>query len=364
MIKILHIVEDYSFSSGGIRTVVKNLTEELSSLNYSSFILTSLKEKKDNNVYVVDSNKKPWLYSSDWKKKIQQICKEKKIDCIHIHGTWMFPQFIAAKFSVQNKIPFVLTPHGMFEPWLWQKGTLKKKAYFNFLTYKYFSKAAIVHAITNQEKLNLKKLLFNDNMIEIPNLIKVSRLDNEVAINKEKYLFYIGRLDQKKGIDILIKAFIKVNPRDVKLKIAGEFNSYKEELDKIVKDSSIKASNIEFLGFVKGKVKDDLIKNAIALVAPSHSEVIGMVNLEAAILKTPVITTHQTGLSKFWQDNGGFLINPNEQELTISIKKVLNWSKEKRKIEGEKLYDFVMKNYTWQNKLEDWRNLYKSIFNG
>ena len=28
----------------------------------------------------------------------------------------------------------------MFEPWLWKKGTLKKKMYFNLLTKKYFSK--------------------------------------------------------------------------------------------------------------------------------------------------------------------------------------------------------------------------------
>ena len=44
----------------------------------------------------------------------------------------MFPQFIAAKFCSDNKIPFVLTTHGMYEPWLWEKGTLKKKIYFNF----------------------------------------------------------------------------------------------------------------------------------------------------------------------------------------------------------------------------------------
>jgi glycosyltransferase involved in cell wall biosynthesis len=361
MIKILHIVENYSFSSGGIRTVVKNLTKELSSHNYVSFILTSLKEDEDSNVYLVNSDKNPWLYSSKWKEKIQQIYTEKKIDCIHIHGTWMFPQFIAAKFSFQNKIPYVITPHGMFEPWLWENGTLKKKMYFHFLVQKYFVKATIIHAITSQEKRNLKKLFPEVNILEIPNLIINQKEDKEKEFIDNKYLLYIGRLDQKKGIDLLIRSYLKLNPNKIKLKIAGEINSYKEKLVKIINDSNIDANNIEFLGFVKGEAKEDLIKNAIALVAPSHSEVIGMVNLEAAILKTPVITTYQTGLSKLWQENGGFLINPNEKELTNTLKKVLSWTNEKQKEEGEKLYQFVLQNYTWGNRIHDWKKLYNSI---
>ncbi|ARV15522.1 glycosyltransferase [Polaribacter sp. SA4-12] len=361
MIKILHIVENYSFSSGGIRTVVKNLTKELSSHNYVSFILTSLKEDEDSDVYLVNSDKKPWLYSSNWKKKIQQICTEKKLDCIHIHGTWMFPQFIAAKFCFQNNIPYVITPHGMFEPWLWENGTLKKKIYFHLLVQKYFSKATIIHAITSQEKRNLKKLFPEVNVSIIPNLIINKKEELVDELNKNKYLLYIGRLDKKKGIDLLIKAYIKLNPNEIKLKIAGEINSYKEDLVKIINDSNIDANNIEFLGFVKGKAKEDLIKNAIALVAPSHSEVIGMVNLEAAILKTPVITTYQTGLSKLWKENGGGLINPNEKELTAALKNVLSWTDEKQKEEGEKLYKFVLQTYTWENRVHDWKKLYNSI---
>ena len=359
--KILHVVENYSFSSGGIRTVVKNLTEELLDQNYTSFILTSSKEKEDKSVYVVNSDKKPWLYSKEWKMKIDQICREKKINCIHIHGTWMFPQFIAAKYSIKNKIPFVISTHGMFEPWLWEKGKFKKKVYFNFLTKKYFSKATVIHSITVEETENLKKIFINGNIVEIPNLITEQKEDLDLIDHKEKYILYIGRLDEKKGIDLLIKSFIKINPKNVKLKIAGEFNIYKEILDKIIESSNIDSNNIEFLGFVKAKTKHKLIKNAFVLVAPSHSEVIGMVNLEAAILKIPVITTYQTGLSKLWQENGGFLINPNQKELISSLKEVLKWSQEKQIEQGEKLYNFVLQNYTWKNRIQDWEKLYNSV---
>jgi glycosyltransferase involved in cell wall biosynthesis len=361
--RILHIVEDFSFSGGGIRTVVKNLSEELKKNSYNSYIITSKKEKEDN-VYLVESSDKPWLYSKDWKNKIQTISNQKHIDCIHIHGTWMYPQFIAAKYSSENNIPFILSPHGMYEPWLWEKGTLKKKLYFKYLTKRYFEKASIIHAITVEEKKNLKKIFPKTQLNEIPNLIKSDNNHLETSLNKENYLLYLGRLDEVKGLNILIKSFIKIDPKNIKLKIAGSFNAYKLVLDKIIKESNFDSNKIEFLGFVKNDAKEQLVKNAIAVVAPSYSEVIGMVNLEAAILKTPVITTYQTGLKKEWNKNGGVLINPNFKELNVAIKKVLNWSKEKRNQEGEKLYNFVLKNYTWKNRIKDWLKLYSSIIDG
>jgi glycosyltransferase involved in cell wall biosynthesis len=86
-----------------------------------------------------------------------------------------------------------------------------------------------------------------------------------------------------------------------------------------------------------------------------------MVNLEAALYKTPVITTYQTGIDKDWQDKGGFLINPNEQELTVALKKAINLTLEERNDRGKKLHDFVLKKYSWENRFFDWIKLYESM---
>ena len=89
-----------------------------------------------------------------------------------------------------------------------------------------------------------------------------------------------------------------------------------------------------------------------------------MGNLEAGIHKTPVSTTHQTGLNKLWGENGGFLINPDVKELTFSLNKVFKWSNKERNLAGEKLYRFVSQNYTWKSRIKDWINLYNNILDG
>lgn len=357
MIRILHIVEDFSVKSGGLRTVVQSLDFHLKSLGYKSYILSSGKEKEDK-IFIVEASNK-WLYSKQWKDKIYDILKAKKIDVFHIHGVWLYPQYIAAKIAVKEKLPFVLSTHGMLQPWMWKKGKLKKKIYFNFLIKKTFNNASLLHTITENETENLRKLFINQNFKEIPNLIFMDKSLEPITI-VEKYILYIGRLNKTKGIDLLIKAFSSINQKDFKLKIAGEINSYKEELDKIILKFDLN-DKIEFLDIVKGDFKTSLFKKAWVVVSPTYSDVIGMVNLESASFKTPVITTYKTGLKEEWNMNGGKLINPNVEELKEALFEVLSWNENERNENGTILYNFVLKNYSWNYQLSKWDELYQSI---
>jgi glycosyltransferase involved in cell wall biosynthesis len=112
---------------------------------------------------------------------------------------------------------------------------------------------------------------------------------------------------------------------------------------------------------ISGTKKEELYKNAFLFVSPSRAEAIGIVNLEAARHKTPVITSFNTGLDKGWASNGGMLINPNEDELTKALNKALDWSDEVRNRNGQKLYNFVKKNYSWEERITDLAKLYRHI---
>lgn len=358
--KVLHIVEDFSLNSGGLRTVVKDLYFFLEKQGVAQIILSSNKEE-DDDVQVVSANNS-WLYSSNWKKTISELNNKHNFDFFHIHGVWLYPQYIAAKFCIKNKIPFIISFHGMYEPWLWEKGTIKKKIYFNLLTKQLFKKASFHHVITPQEKQTIINLFKTDKTVEIPNLISKNNFKVQ-AKEESNYVLFLGRLDEKKGIDLLVKAFGNLNKEGYKLFIAGKKNRYKNELEHLINKLGIK-NKVNFLGLVSGQEKQELICNATVLVAPSHSEVIGMVNLEAGILKTPVITTHQTGIDSEWNNNGGKLINPNVVEIETALQEILDFSVDERIKMGKTLHDFIVKKYSWENRIKDWITLYKSVKNG
>jgi glycosyltransferase involved in cell wall biosynthesis len=359
VMNVIHILEDFSFQSGGIRTVVLDLHTRLLNHNINSKILTTKIEDGDQAIKV-EGDKTPWRYSKNLKSTLKNLNSKHAISLIHIHGVWMYPQYGAAKFAKQNNIPFLITCHGMYEPWLWSQGTFKKKLYFNLVIKSTFSKANYLHAITNNEAIEIKALFPRTPTVEIPNLI-----DSNIAVDgefnsTEKYVLFVGRLDPKKGIDLLINAFSNVNPEGFRLKIAGNFNDYKKELDELVVSLDLE-NRIDFLGLITGDEKVKLFKNAHVFVAPSHSEVVGMVNLEAAIYKTPVITTFQTGLKKEWSENGGILIDPNVNEIESALRTAFNWTIEQRNENGLKLHNFVLKAYSWQYRFDDWIKLYESM---
>ncbi|AGC76577.1 glycosyltransferase involved in cell wall biosynthesis [Nonlabens dokdonensis] len=348
MKSLFHITEDISRASGGVRTVVKDLKNQFP----LSTLLSTVKDKDD--VDIIEFKKSgPWLYSPQLKEYLNQI-PQKPI--FHLHGVWMHAQYIAAKIAAKRKVPFIVSPHGMYEPWLWKEGALKKKLYFYLLSKSAFAKARYIHAITPDEQKNLQKLFSKTEVVCIPNAIEIEDLIERDKPHKP-YILFLGRIHPKKGIKLLIEVFNSLKALDFDLKIAGPENDHIQELKLLAKGNE----RISFLGAVRGKEKKRLYRNAHVFIAPSYSEVVGMVNLEAAMMATPVITTYQTGLLKEWGQNGGILIDPNQKELKNAIQVVSKWTSKERDAAGKKLREFVINEYSWKVNKPKWEQLYNSM---
>ena len=346
--QLYHITEDISRASGGVRPVVKVLQSQF----YNSQILTTEKDRDDLNILSF-SHKGPWLYSKDLKNYLNTIDSN---TIFHLHGVWMHAQYIAAKIAIAREIPFIITPHGMFEPWLWKSGKLKKKLYLKLFTSSAFAKARYLHAITPEEKKTLQILFPKTEVICIPNAIEI-----EDVIDRKKpirpYFLFLGRVHPVKGVQMLIEVFKTLKSLDFDLIIAGPESEHRNELEAL----AFNDKRIKFIGEIRGLKKKELYRNAHTFVAPSYSEVVGMVILEAAMMGTPVITTFQTGLLKEWGNNGGILINPTFNELKTALVEASKWNDQQRKLNGNKLRNFMIQEYSWKVNKPKWEALYNSM---
>lgn len=360
MKNIYQITEDVSFNSGGVRTVLINLDDFINSSNINkSSILTNFKEKTDSYLVFKPNNLKIWNYSLNYQKYLHSKISE--IDVLHLHGVFMHPQFASSKLALQNNVPFIISPHGMLEPWHLNDKKIKKELYLKFILHKMLAKSNFLHAITPLEKENLFKLTNHKNIFEIPNFIYHSKIPKEINYNpSEEYFLFLGRIHPKKGLDLLIESMMKIENKKIKLKIVGEENQYSNELKKICEKHNLN-NRVEFLGSVYGNDKYNLYSNAIAFVAPSYSEAIGMVNLEAAVCKTPVITTYNTGINPDWNLNGGVMINTNTKELILALNDASNWSQKERNERGNLLSTYVINNYSWEEKGHLWTEAYNNL---
>jgi len=183
-----------------------------------------------------------------------------------------------------------------------------------------------------------------------------------VSYKLEKKIVFLGRLHPKKGVDMLIKAFHygRLGP-DWKLVIAGpNFDPiYGRLLRELVANFNLE-NQVSFIGSIFGPEKHKLLASSWVVVVPSYSDVVALVNLEAAAVATPTITTIQTGLGD-WADSGGLLIDAAIEPLRHALENAADWSLGERQARGAQARAFVQERYSWQAIGPHWAAAYPKI---
>jgi glycosyltransferase involved in cell wall biosynthesis len=174
----------------------------------------------------------------------------------------------------------------------------------------------------------------------------------------------MGRLHPGKGIDLLMRAFARLPQNPFRLKIAGPTQpreqAYADAVHRLAADLGLGA-RVSFTGIVQDHIKWQLYRHAWAFCLPSFSEVIGLVNLEAAAAGTPVITTYETGILEEWERCGGMLIHPGEEEIYHALHAAMAWSAEERQQRGARLRALVKEQYSWERVGQQWQDIYSKL---
>ena len=173
-----------------------------------------------------------------------------------------------------------------------------------------------------------------------------SNADVKLSPRLENYLLFAGRLNQTehKGIDVLVKSFDKANLKDdIKLVLCGA-GELDDSIKKAIEDSK-KRSRIIVLPFEKNVFP--LMKNAIALLAPSRWEGFSMVHLEALSVGTPVLSTLCGGAAEVIQPGINGFLSPVDDvdEFAKNIEKAISYAFDKQQIKNS-IQNFTRRSYS------------------
>jgi glycosyltransferase involved in cell wall biosynthesis len=225
-------------------------------------------------------------------------------DLVHFHGLWQrrFPKIAA---SAQNaRIPIVVSPHGMLEPWALNHKRWKKLPYFHLVEKRWLSRAGCVLATAEPEGARLRELLPATRIESIPlGLTGDAHPDYAGARAQlgwredETVLLYLSRLHEKKGLDLLIGALATAEKKaNTRLVIVGpeEQPGFVQKCRLLAEKLSMNLPRIDWLGPVWGEGRFRFFQGADLFCLPTHSENFGLVVLESLQVGTPVLTTTGT----------------------------------------------------------------------
>lgn len=289
-------------------------------------------------------------------------------DVVHIQSIFSTPTPISLFYCWLFSRKIILSPRGALGEWCLNKGNFIKKWWLRFLI-KPFLKNVIWHATSEQEKNDILRLFDSTRIKIIPNGIDFEELSSSKV--REDYfssgydvgrssriIVSMGRLERKKGFDILIKSISKIinDGQDVRLFIAGPDYGELSNLTELSRDLGIE-DKVIFVGNISGDDKVNFFGAADVFAMPSHNENFGNVYAESLACGTPIVASKNTP----WQDvekyGCGKWVDNTVEATTSAILELLS---EDRLSLKEKSRKFVKK-YTWNHVAYEFEKLYQEL---
>jgi glycosyltransferase involved in cell wall biosynthesis len=302
-IRVLHVIDHLGY--GGAPVVVKNITEKLDPEHIETIVCAlrtnpdalSIKTKTISLTY---HRYNPFAFL-----KIAKLCKQHKINIIHAHLQKSIISCLLAGFFCDAKI--IIHEHGP----IFRRGT---GCIYRLLLKLLAKKASVAIANSHATVEALKQTAGFDeqNAYAVTNFVDFTRFDHKLydrnkardalGITQEKKVVgFVGRLDNCKGVDLLINSAAILCKKDplYHFVVVGH-GTQRNHLERLVNQLSLK-ENVTFTGLCKNP--PEVISAFDVAVVPSRREAFGIAAIEFMRMKIPVIASPVGGLVEIVQHN-------------------------------------------------------------
>ncbi|MCE7059960.1 glycosyltransferase [Dyadobacter sp. CY343] len=298
-------------------------------------------------------------------------------DVVHMHGIWHFGSL--APFLIPSKAAKVITIHGLLDKWAVAHSKWKKQIVTALYQKRLLGKADLIQINNTDEEEDVVRYLGYrpKNMVIVPNGMKLSDYQNlpEKGIfrakhqitEKQQLILFMGRLNIKKGLDLLLPAFDKIHKQlpDAVLVLAGPDDGYQSETEEFIKKNQL-GDRIKLVGMLTDTDKKEAFSDADLFVLPSYSEGFSIAVLEAMTCKIPTVVSDRVGFGDYIRKYEASYLTPLTSEgVAEGILKILQ-DKPYALSVANRAYDMVTENFDIKvvanQLLEEYKKIQKSNY--
>jgi glycosyltransferase involved in cell wall biosynthesis len=299
------------------------------------------------------------------------------LDIIHNHGIWMYPSVAVARYARRHSIPYVVSPHGMLDPWAVSNSRLKKQ--FARIMYEdnHLRNAACLRALCDSEAASMRAFGLKNPICIIPNGMDLPNTGDtttpawlEQVPSSKKILLYLGRIHPKKGLPNLLQAWASLAKGNAAgahqwhLVIAGwDQGGHQQELMSLANYLCIKDS-VSFVGPQFAEAKRASYSQADAFILPSYSEGLPMVVLEAWSYGLPVVMTPECNLPEGYQASAAIKIQTDVADIAKGLDELFIFSEAEQSAMGMRGRALVESRFAWSQIGADMTRVYEWILGG
>jgi poly(glycerol-phosphate) alpha-glucosyltransferase len=379
--KTASVMSSLSRNSGGLFESVRRLHQCLAEIPGVDVTVLGLRDEFTEADQAVWSPLNVKAFPMCWPQQLgyapgmKQALFELDEEIIHTHGIWRYPSILARDWHRRTGRPYLISPHGMLDPWAVKNSAWKKKLAQIFYEREHLEHAACIRALCKSEADSIRVFGLKNPICIIPNGIDLAlsvegselRLDGSsvhrlAEIQKHrKVLLYLGRIHPKKGLVNLLRAWKQTlnsqpSTNDWLLAIAGwDQGGHEAELKRLASELGIPwadvreskaphpgplpsaereghtqlstlnsqpAASLLFLGPQFNEAKTACYQNCDAFILPSFSEGLPMVVLEAWAHGKPVLMTPECNLPEGFEANAAIRIETNIESIAQGLREL------------------------------------------
>lgn len=283
------------------------------------------------------------------------ILEAEKFDVLHFHEPWV--PLLSRQLLHRSNAVNIATFHSKVPETMMARTVIKVVNPYMRSVMKYLHELT---AVSNSGAEYAASMTTRPIAI-IPNGIDLTRYHRltDVKKGKKSMILYVGRLEPRKGVKYLLKAFqllAQDNP-NVELIIAGD-GPDRDKLEMLADD--LKLKNISFLGFVSEELKLELLSKADLFCSPAiFGESFGIVLLEAMATGTVTVAGNNSGYVDLMPEVGSIsLVNPEDTTEFARRLDLLLHEKSLRELWQKWAAGYVQQ-FSYPRVVEQYEELYK-----
>lgn len=248
--------------------------------------------------------------------EIETVLDREKFDLINYHEPWI--PVLARQIIQRSNTAQVGTFHAAMDDTIASKSMVNvMSSYGRGISEKLHMMTAVSPAASAAMISKAPDEEIVKNIKYIPNGIDIDRYQSKphsaIKNPKMKTILYIGRLEGRKGVKYLLRAFDELSKRNVnvQLLIAGSGPDEKK-LRNYIAENNI--PRVTFLGYITDEDKIHYLHRTDVFCSPAiHGESFGIVLLEAMAAGCPVVAGDNLGYQTVMKGTGAIsLVNPRD----------------------------------------------------
>jgi glycosyltransferase involved in cell wall biosynthesis len=380
VMRILHVISGLDPQNGGPTTALIGMTQSQATAGLEVTILATWKIPdglpvaeglRSRGVKVIHVGPATGKLSRHPDLAAETDLAVAAADVVHIHGLWEEVQHQAARSARRRGVPYLLTPHGMLSPWNLSRSKWGKKLFLFWRVRKNLDRAAAIHYTCDVErnlaaplKIKSKPIVerLGLDLSEFHDLPPRGQFRAKWPILGDKpFILFLGRIDYKKGLDILIPAFAKANLGDTPLVIAGpDRDGYEPTVRAMVAQHKLQ-DRVLFTGMLRGQERIEAYVDAALFVLTSHQENFGITVIEAMACGCPVLISDQVNIHAEVTAAGAGEVVKVDVEATARAMERWMCDNNLRAAAALKGRESALVRYDWRGIAEDWKRHYAAL---